>query len=149
MAGLLAVLASAAAFDAFRARPVEPTRVPFDFLKDVQADRVTSVVAEGDTLTFDRRDGTHLETVAPLGYIATNPTLVATLIERGVRFDVSANPQPGQEGYAALVIGILVCCAVGVALFRVTTGRVSTLERGARDRSEGSDRDIRGCRRRG
>jgi cell division protease FtsH len=130
LAGLLAVVGSVVAFVAFRARPVEPTRVPFsDFLRDVQADRVTSVVAEGDALRFDRRDGTHLEAVAPLGYIATNPTLVATLVERGVRFDVLASQRSGQEGYAAPIIGVLVCCGVGVTLFRVLTGRVSTLEK--------------------
>jgi hypothetical protein len=64
--------------------------VPFsDFLQDVQANRVKSVVAEGDAIQFERTDGTRVATVAPQGYIALNSTFVASLIERGVRFDVS------------------------------------------------------------
>ena len=49
--------------------------VPFsDLLRDVQANQVKAVVAEGDAIEFERQDGTRLSTVAPQGYIALNPT---------------------------------------------------------------------------
>ena len=76
----------------FRSRAAaEPAPVPFsDFLRDVQADRVKSVVVDGDAVAFELRDGARLETTAPPGFIALNPTFLSGLIERGVQF--SATP---------------------------------------------------------
>ena len=93
--------------------------VPFsDFLRDVQANRVKSVVTEGDAVRFQRTDGAHFATVAPQGYIALNPTFVASLIERGVRLDVS-QAQAARDGtYAAVVLGVLIFAGLGLTLCR-------------------------------
>jgi cell division protease FtsH len=108
----------------------EPVAVAFsDFLQDVQGGRVKSVVAEGDALRFERTDGTRSATVAPQGYIALNPTFVAGLIERGVRFDVS-KAQASRDGtYTALLFGVLIFAGLGLTLYRVVTGRVFSLEK--------------------
>ena len=100
---------SIGAFVAFRSGATRrPAAVPFsDFLRDVQANQVKSVVADGDAVEFERRDGARFETVAPQGYIALNPTFVASLIERGVRFDVSQAQQSRDGNYTAFVLGVL------------------------------------------
>ena len=104
--------------------------VPFsDLLRDVQANQVKAVVAEGDAIEFERQDGTRLRTVAPQGYIALNPTFVAGLIERGVRFDVKGNESSRSSNYPVIVLGVILSCAVGLTLYRLLTGRVPSLEK--------------------
>ena len=52
-----------------------PASVAFtDFLRDVDAGRVATVTVTTEGLLFERRDGTPFQTVAPQGYIASNPT---------------------------------------------------------------------------
>jgi cell division protease FtsH len=128
--GLATVTVSIAAFAVIRGRSPEVAVVPFsDFLRDVQANQVVSVVVDGDAVRVERRDGSRAATVAPAGYIALNPTFVAALVERGVRFDVSRAGQSAGEHYAALALGVLLVCAVGLTMYRVLTGRVPTLEK--------------------
>jgi cell division protease FtsH len=129
-AGVFAVAIALTAVVAFRADTPEPTSVPFsDFVRDVQANRVASVTAEGDAVGFDHHDGTRFTTTAPQGYIALNPTFVASLIERGVRFEASRADQAGQGNYAAFVLGVLLFGAIGLTFYRIVTGRVPTLEK--------------------
>jgi cell division protease FtsH len=67
--------------------------------------------------------------VAPPGYIALNPTFVASLIERSVRFDVS-QAQASRDGtYTALVLGVLIVVGLGLTFYRIVTGRVFSLEK--------------------
>jgi cell division protease FtsH len=128
-AGVFALVIGALATLRFQAAAgLEP--VPFsDLLRDLQADQVKAVVAEGDAIEFERRDGTHLRTVAPQGYMALNPTFVAGLIERGVRFDVKGNEPSRSGNYSVLILGVLLSCAVGLTLYRLLTGRVPSLEK--------------------
>ena len=122
---------SVGVFVAFRSKAsAQPAAVPFsDFLRDVQANRVKSVVTEGDAVRFQRTDGAHFATVAPQGYIALSPTFVASLIERGVRLDVS-QAQAARDGtYTAMVLGVLIFAGLGLTLYRIVTGRVFSLEK--------------------
>jgi cell division protease FtsH len=122
VSGVIAALRSGATADR--------TAVPFsDFLRDVQANQVKAVVAEGDAVEFERHDGARFETVAPQGYIALNPTFVASLIERGMRFDVKGTQQSSPGNYSVLVLGVLLSCAVGLTMYRLLTGRVPSLEK--------------------
>jgi cell division protease FtsH len=106
------------------------TSVPFsDFLRDVQANQVKAVLSEGDAVEFERHDGARFQTVAPQGYIALNPTFIASLIERGVRFDVKGGDQSRSGNYTVLILGVLLSCAVGLTMYRLLTGRVPSLEK--------------------
>ncbi len=128
--GAVAITLSITAFALLRDASPEATLVPFsEFLGDLQADRVTSVVVDGDAVGFERTDGTRVTTVAPQGYIALNPTFVAGLVERGVRFDVSRAEQASGDHYTALILGVLLFGALGLMMFRLMTGRVPTLEK--------------------
>jgi cell division protease FtsH len=107
-----------------------PSSVAFsDFLRDVQAGRVAAVTVTTDGVLFERGDGTAFRTVAPQGYIASNPTFVTGLAERGVRLDVH-QAQPSNAGrYGAIALGFLLFGIAGLVLVRMMTGRVPTLER--------------------
>ena len=129
VAGVLMFIAGAATALRFGAT-ADRTSVPFsDFLRDVQANQVKAVVSEGDAVEFERHDGARFQTVAPQGYIALNPTFVASLIERGVRFDVKGGDQSRSGNYTVLILGVLLSCAVGLTMYRLLTGRVPSLEK--------------------
>ncbi|MGE3404827.1 MAG: ATP-dependent zinc metalloprotease FtsH [Vicinamibacterales bacterium] len=100
-----------------------------DFLRDVQADRIARVTAVADTLQVERRDGTIVETIAPPGYVAANPTFVADLTNRGIRLDVRRPSESKAGSYGALALGLLFFGVAGLALFRMATGRVPSLEK--------------------
>ena len=127
---IAAVALAVAAFLALRSTGSVPVSVAFsEFLIDVEASRVRAVTVTPDTVLFERVDGTTLQTIAPQGYIASSPTFVTALTERGVRLDV-LQPQPSNAGrYSAIAMGFLLFALVGLVLMRMMTGRVPTLER--------------------
>jgi cell division protease FtsH len=128
--GVLVVLSvSAAAYFRSPAEP-PPDSVAFSqLLQHVQADRVRTLTAEGDTLVFELEDGGRFATTAPAGYVAANPTFVAQLADRGVEFRVEKNEPSRAGSYGAVALGLLFFGFAGLALFRVITGRVPTLEK--------------------
>jgi cell division protease FtsH len=99
------------------------------FLQYLQADRVASVTVEGDGLDVVLKDGAQLTTVAPAGYVAANPTFVTDLSGRGVAFTVERSGTSRAGSYGAFALGLLFFAFAGLALFRVVTGRVPTLEK--------------------
>ena len=130
-AGVLIVVLSIAAFLALRTQEtIQPTSVAFsEFLRDVQAGRVRSVTVANDEVSFARVDGTLFNTTAPTGYVASNPTFVTNLTERGIRLDVSHADSSHAGSYGVLVGGLLFFGVAGLALYRMVTGRVPTLEK--------------------
>jgi cell division protease FtsH len=128
--GLILLAVVAGLFYQSSQRMPEPTAVAFSqFLADVQANRIKAVTVDVDALSYLRRDGTRFETVAPHGYVASNPTFITSLTERGVTIDVSRSEQSRAGSYGALAVGLLFFGFAGLALFRVVTGRVPTLEK--------------------
>ena len=129
VAGVLTAVIAIAAYS-LRPRPVvEFTPVAFsDLLREVKANRVKTVVADADTIRVELRDGKRLETTAPPGYIALNPTFLSGLIERGVHFSATPVDRASTELYQTLAVGLFVFAVAGLVLFRVT-GRVTTLEK--------------------
>src|SRR5688572_3882432 len=129
--GVLAVILALGAFAALRyTAPPEPTTAAFsEFLSASAAGQVTSVEVDADSLIFERANGGRFITVAPAGYVATNPTFITNLAERGIRVDV--NPvRPSRAGtLSAIALGLLFFGFAGLVLFRVVTGRVPSLEK--------------------
>jgi cell division protease FtsH len=129
VAGVLVVVLALAAFSLRSRSAVEVTTVAFsDFLRDINANRVKSVVADADAIHFELRDGTKLETTAPPGYIALNPTFLSGLLDRGVQFSARPVGRASTELYQTLAIGLFVFAVAGLVLFRIA-GRVTTLEK--------------------
>ena len=130
MTGGLAILLAFIAFFALRGREeVSPASVAFsEFLRDVQADRVKSVVLNADAVTFELRSGPRFVTTAPPGFIALNPTFLAGLIERGVQFSATRIEGPRADTFQTLALGLVVLGIAGLVLFRMS-GRLPTLEK--------------------
>ena len=130
-AGVLVVILSLTAFAVMRSSNSAPAAaVAFsDFLTDVQANRVKAVKFEADTLRFTRADGSMYEAIAPPGYVASNPTFVTGLAERGIRIDVDRVPVSRVGSLSALALGLLFFGFAGLVVFRLVTGRVPTLEK--------------------
>jgi cell division protease FtsH len=129
--GVVVILASFAAYSvAVARRNAQPTLVAFsEFLTAVQARDVKHVTVTSEALQFQRRNGDRFETFAPLGYVASNPTFVTDLTAAGVVFDVSRPAGTSAGSYGAIAIGLLFFGFAGLALFRMITGRVPTLEK--------------------
>jgi cell division protease FtsH len=129
--GVLVVILSAGAFLVLRpAGESARTNAAFsDFLHDVQDGRVRHITQTQDVLQFERLDGSRFETIAPQGYVASNPTFVGDLAERGIKFDVKAGEDPRAGSFGAMAFGLVLLGFAGLVLFRAVTGRVPTLEK--------------------
>jgi cell division protease FtsH len=125
------VVLSFAAYSAVRAsHETQPADVAFsEFLRDVQAGKVRRVTVAPDALQFEHKDGKKFATVAPQGYVASNPTFVTGLTDRGIVLDVSRVEASHAGTYGALALGLLFFGFAALALFRMVTGRVPTLEK--------------------
>jgi cell division protease FtsH len=99
-----------------------------DFLRDVEGGRVTTVTIGPEALLFERRGGDRFQSVPPPGYVA-NPTFVADLARRGIRVDVKRAETSNAGSYGAMALALLFFGFAGLALYRVVTGRVPTLEK--------------------
>jgi cell division protease FtsH len=107
-----------------------PTDVVFsDFLREADAGRVVAVTIAPEALLFERRGGERFQAVPPPGYVAANPTFISDLAKRGIRIDVKKAEASNAGSYGAIALGLLFFGFVGLALFRIITGRVPTLEK--------------------
>jgi cell division protease FtsH len=131
-AGVLVLILSIGSFYLLRPAP-ETARAGAafsDFLHDVQAGRVRHITQSQDAIEYELADGSRHVTIAPQGYVASNPTFVTELAQRGIRFDVKAGDDThAASGYGAMGFGLLLLGFAGLVLFRVITGRVPTLEK--------------------
>jgi cell division protease FtsH len=107
-----------------------PVDVPFsDFLRDSDAGLIADVTVGPELLLFKRRDGRTFQAVPPAGYVASNPTFISDLARRGVRIDVKRGETTNAGSYGALALGLVFFGFAGLALYRLVTGRVPTLEK--------------------
>jgi cell division protease FtsH len=126
----IVVIAIIALFSLRSTAAPEPVNVAFSqFLRDVDANQVKQVDVDGDALVYARPDGKTFATVAPRGYVSANPTFVTSLTQRGILFSVTRDEPSRAGSYGALAIGLIFFGFAGLALFRVVTGRVPTLEK--------------------
>jgi hypothetical protein len=49
---------------------------------------------DGEALTATLKSGERIQSTAPLGYVATNPTLVPDLVKRGAQVTVRSSSDP-------------------------------------------------------
>jgi cell division protease FtsH len=127
---LLVVVAIVAGLVARYGAAPEAPGVAFSvFMHDLQEHQIKSVTVDGDGLAFTRTDGTRFATVAPHGYVASNPTFVTALTDAGVQLDVTRDEPSRAGSYGALALGLIFFGFAGLALYRVVTGRVPTLEK--------------------
>jgi cell division protease FtsH len=112
------------------AEPIEALAFS-DFLHQVDAGKVTAVTVRQNTLDITLKDGHHARTLAPAGYVAASPTFVPNLDRHHVRLDVEVADASAPYGYLAALGVLAICGVVGFLLYRVTTGRVPSVEKRA------------------
>jgi cell division protease FtsH len=102
--------------------------VPFsDLLRMAAADDVRGLDVDGESLTATLKSGERIESTAPAGYVAMNPTLIPDLVKHGVKVTVhSSSASVVNVGTVILSIGFLVLIAF--ALFRLGGGRLPSME---------------------
>ncbi len=109
-------------------------QVPFsDLLHQLDTGVVAAVVVDGDALDFTLTSGRTFHTVAPANYVTANPAFIADLAKKQVRIEVRTANEPSAVNYLALVVGLSFLGVLGVAMYRVTTGRIPALENKARE----------------
>jgi cell division protease FtsH len=131
----VALVILVAALVAIRARSgVDVPQIAFtDLLRDLDRGAVSEVAVSGDTLDVRLSDGRTVRTVAPANYVTANPTFVTDLARKRVRLDIRSIPEQTAYSYGALVLGVGFVGLLGFTLYRVTTGRIPTLESKARE----------------
>jgi len=123
---LLVSIGSAAAW---HVRRVEPRPLLFsDLLVNIEKGTVAELVVSGDQLDVKTSDGTAYRTTAPANYVSANPAFLADLARKNVRIDVRGSAADAAYGYGALAIGLTFIVMVGLALYRVTSGRIPALD---------------------
>jgi cell division protease FtsH len=109
-----------------------PRDIPFsDAIRLADAGALRAVSVNGEQLLLERTDGTVASSVAPSGYIATNPLFVADLARRGVSVRV-VDEGASTTAYLIPLLGVALIGLVGFALYRVTAGRIPSMETHAR-----------------
>ena len=127
---IVSTLTVGAVFYARSAAGPPPIDAAFsDFIRDAEAGRIASVTIAPDVLLFERRGGERFQTIPPQGYVASNPTFVTDLTKRGIRIDVKRTETSNAGSYGAIALALLFFGFAGLALYRVITGRVPTLEK--------------------
>jgi len=110
-----------------------PERLAFsDLLRDIDRGAVTAVVISGDTLEVRMSDGRTVASTAPPGFTAS-ATFTPELARQGVRVDVRAAAEPAAYSFTALFLGLAFVAVLGLALYRVTSGRIPALETKTRE----------------
>ena len=105
--------------------------------RDLAFTELLSLVAEGkvraiamspDRMRVDLTDGTVAVTVAPPGYAAANPTFLSDLSRRQVTFRVEQSSSDAIYQYVGLLAGAAFLGLVGLTVYRVTAGRMPSME---------------------
>ena len=133
-AGAVLILLVASAAVIVRTRvSVDVPQVPFsDLVRDLNRGAVSEIVVNGDTLDVKLTNGHAERTLAPPNYLTANPTFVSD-VAKTVRVEIRGAPDPTASSYGAFLIGLGFIGVLGFTLYRVTTGRIPTLESRSRE----------------
>jgi cell division protease FtsH len=129
IAAALALVLSIVGFALWRRGAVEPQQVAFsDLLRDADRGVVSEMIVSGDRLDVKTSDGRTFRTTTPPSYVTANPTFIPDLARKGVRIDVQGSTADSAYSYGALFIGVAFVAMVGLALYRITSGRIPALD---------------------
>jgi cell division protease FtsH len=103
-----------------------------EFLAAVEAGSLTQVELEPDSYIGVQRDGGRVQTAAPLGYAAANPTFVSDLARRAIRVEVKAGNTGAMFSASAVVVTLGCFLLLGFAFYRLGPGRMPSVEQDAR-----------------
>jgi cell division protease FtsH len=134
IAAAVVVVLAAVAFIVRSRSAAEPPQVALsEVLGDLERGVVTEVVVDGDRLDVKTSDGHVVRTTAPANYVTANPSFIPDLAKKGVRIDVHGSTGDAAYNYGALIVGMLFVGTLGLALYRVTSGRIPALDGKSRE----------------
>ena len=109
-----------------------PPLIFSDFLKAVDAGKVTAVTFSGPVIDVVLRDGSVAQTVAPPEFLAANASFVTDLYRRDIRVDVIPAPEPGSLSWGATATVAAFLALLGFTVYRTTAGRIPSISGRAR-----------------
>jgi cell division protease FtsH len=122
--------------------PVIP-EVPFsEFVRQAEAGVVKQITIAGDAVEIVLKDGRTERTVPPPAFFATNAPFLTDLARKHVQVGVLAAKESQIAIYTPIVVGVFAIGLVGFAVYRVTAGRLPSMEQRARVAAEGSETAI-------
>ena len=103
-----------------------------EFLNAINTGGVQKVEIEPDRFVATTADGSQVQTAAPLGYAAAHQTFVPDLMARGIRVEVKAGASSAMFSVSALVVTLAFFGLLGFGLYRMSPGRLPSVEQDAR-----------------
>ena len=103
-----------------------------DFVRAVEAGKVQQVAVSDQALTVTMRGGQRVRTIPPAGYVSGNPAFVTDLVRRQVRVLVQPISEGAPFGIGGMLLAVGFFGLVGFTIYRVTAGRIPSLESRAR-----------------
>jgi len=107
--------------------------IPFsDFVRQAEAGAVKQITLTGSVVEVLLRDGRAERTVPPPSFFAANGAFLTELARKQVRIAVIPDQESPLAVYTPLVVGLFALSLVGFAVYRVTAGRIPSMEQKAR-----------------
>jgi cell division protease FtsH len=103
-----------------------------DFLSAVEAGKVQQVAIGDQALTVTLRGGRRVRTIPPTGYVSASPAFVSDLVHRQIHVVVQPRSEAGAFSFGAMLLALGFFALVGFTIYRVTAGRIPSLESRAR-----------------
>jgi cell division protease FtsH len=103
-----------------------------ELLSLVERGKVRAVAMGPESMRVELADGRVARTVAPPGFVAANPTFLTDLSRRGVAFRVERSSSEAIYQYGALAVGAAFLGLIGFTVYRVTVGRMPSMEASGR-----------------
>ncbi|MFN7918136.1 MAG: ATP-dependent zinc metalloprotease FtsH [Vicinamibacterales bacterium] len=125
----IVLLGSLAGVASWRRGANAPAPMAFsDLLVGLERGTVGSLVVRGDQLDVTSTDGHAFVTTTPAGYVTANPIFLTDVAHKGVRIDVKGSSADVGYSYAAFLLGLAFVGVVGMALYRISSGRIPALD---------------------
>jgi cell division protease FtsH len=103
-----------------------------EFLAAADSGSLTQVDLEPDRYVGIRRDGSRVQSAAPLGYAAANPTFVSELARKGIRVEVRPGGTGAMFSASAVVVTLAFIGLLAFVFYRLGPGRMPSVEQDAR-----------------
>jgi cell division protease FtsH len=115
------------------ATPAAIPEVPFsEFVRQAEAGAVKQITIAGDAVDVVLRDGRSERTVPPPAFFAANAPFLTDLARKQVQVAVRASKESPIAVYTPIVVGVCAIGLVGFAVYRVTAGRIPSMEQRTR-----------------
>jgi cell division protease FtsH len=138
VAAALALIAVPTGFYLLSRAGSPPPSAFSEFLRQVDAGKVTEVTFRDRAIEVGLRDGSKAHTVPPPEFLAANASFITDLYKRQIRVDVMPTPDPDALSYGAMATAVELFGLLGFTVYRTTAGRVPSMSGRARvaDRGE-------------